>query len=87
MQCPDAVRVIIKPRVLNGRSNASAGSQVHDGVYFFAAKHSSNRVAVAKISVANGYVFCETRNVRVLNLRIVKIIEVIKNDNFMSRGE
>src|SRR5712691_9958028 len=87
MQCPDDVRVVIKPRVLDGGPNASAGSQVHDGVYFFAAKHSSHRVALSKIDVANGYVFCEISNVRVLDLRIVKIIEIVHDDDFMPASE
>ena len=87
MQRSDDVRVVIKPRGLNGGPNASAGSQVHDGVYFFAAKHSSHRVALSKIDVTNGYVFCETSNVRVLDLRIVKIIEIVQDDDFMPDSE
>src|SRR5258705_10690008 len=87
MQCPDDVRVVIKSRRLNGGPNASAGSQVHDGVYFFTAKHGSHRVVLAKIDVANGHVFCETSNVRVLDLRIVKIIEIVQDDDFMPDSE
>ena len=60
---------------------------MHDGVYFFAAKHSSHRVVLSKIDVANGYVFCETSNVRVLDLRIVKIIEIVQDDDFMPDSE
>jgi hypothetical protein len=37
--------------------------------------------------MANGYVFCETSNVRVLDLRIVKIIEIVQDDDFMSHSE
>ena len=87
MQCPDDVRVVIKPRALNGGPNASARSQVHDGVYFSAAKHSSDRIALSKIDVTNGYVFCETSNVRALDLRIVKIIEIVQDDDFMPDSE
>src|SRR5262249_17977859 len=47
----------------------------------------SNRFAVAKVGVTNFYVVGETGNVRVLNLRIVKIIEVIQDDDFMPRSE
>ena len=83
MQRSDDVRVVLKPRRLNGGPNASARSKMHDGVYFFAAKHSSHRVAVSKIDVANGYVFCKISNVRVLDLRIVKIIEIVHDDDFM----
>jgi len=51
------------------------------------AKHSSDRVAVSKIDVTHGYVFCETSNVRALDLRIVKIIEIVQDDDFMPRSE
>src|SRR5258705_13809635 len=87
MQCPDDVRVVIKSRVLNGGPDASAGSQVNDGVYFFAAKHSSHRVVFSKIDVANGYVFCETSNVRLLNLGVIEIIEIVDNDDVMIGSE
>jgi hypothetical protein len=72
---------------LNGGPNASAGSQMHDGVYFLAGKHSSDRIVLSKIDVTNGYVFCETSNVRALDLRIVKIIEIVQDDDFMLHGE
>jgi hypothetical protein len=72
---------------LNGGPNPSARGQVDDRVYFFAAKHSSDRIALSKIDVTNGYVFCETSNVRVLDLRIVKIIEIVQDDDFMPRSE
>jgi hypothetical protein len=87
MQRSDDVRVVIKLRGLNGGPNASARSQVHDGVYFFAAKHSLDRIALSKIDVANGYVFCETSNVRALDLRIVKIIEIVQDDDFVPDSE
>src|SRR5262245_10131542 len=87
MQRSDDICVVIKPRVLNGGPNASAGSQMNDGVYFFAAKHSSHRIVVSKIDVANGYVFCETSNVRLLDLRIVKIVEIVEDDDFMIGSE
>jgi hypothetical protein len=72
---------------LNGRPDASAGSEMHDRVHFFAAKHSSHRVALSKIDVTNVYVFCKTSNIRVLDLRIVKIIEIVQDDDFMTHGE
>jgi hypothetical protein len=37
--------------------------------------------------VANGYVFCETSDVRLFNLRIVEIIEIINDDHFVPDGE
>jgi hypothetical protein len=87
MQCSKDVGVIVKPRGLNGGPNASARSEVDNRFYFFAAKHSSHRVVLAKIDVANGYVFSETSDVRSLDLRIVEIVEIVKNDHFMPDGE
>ena len=83
MQCSENVSVVVKPRGLNGGANASARSQMHDGVHFFAAKHSPHRVVLSKIDPANSYVFCETSNVRVLDLRIVEVIEIVEDDDFM----
>ena len=83
MQCADDIRVVIKPRVLNGGPNTCTCSQVCDRVQFFAAKQISQGFAVAKIDVTNGHFAGETGNVRMLNLRIVKIVEVIEDDNVM----
>ena len=87
MQRADHIRVVIKSRRLNGGPNASARSQMDDRVDFFAAKHGSHRFVLSKIDVTNGYIFCEPGNVRVLNLRIVKIIEVVQDDDFVPGGE
>ncbi len=69
---------------MEGRTPARAARCT---VYFFAAKQSSHRIVFSKIDVANGYVFCETSNVRVLDLRIVKIIEIVHDDDFMPASE
>jgi hypothetical protein len=37
--------------------------------------------------MANGYVCCETSDVRVLDLRVVEIIEIIQDDDFMPHIE
>ena len=87
MQRADDVRVVIEPGLLYRRSDPCARSQVCDRVYFFAMKHSSHRVALAKIDVTNAYVFCETSNVRMLNPGIVKIIEIVKDNDFMPDRE
>src|SRR6185369_4127132 len=87
MQCSQNVGVVVKPRGLNGGPNAGAGSQMNDHIDFFATKHSSHRVVLSKIDVANGYVFCETSNVHLLDLRIVKIIEIVEDDDVMIGSE
>src|SRR5437773_10520910 len=83
MQRADDIRVVIKPGMLNRRPNTCSRSDVRDRVHFFAAKHTSHGFAVAKIGAANSYVGGETGNIRMLDTRIVKIVEVIQDDDFM----
>ena len=83
MQCPSDICVVIKSRLLNGRSDTCARSQMRDRVNFLPMKQITHRRAVAKIDVADGYVFCKTGNVRALDLWIVKIIEIVEDDDFM----
>src|SRR5579885_929198 len=63
------------------------GRQVRDGVEFFAMKYSSHRCALAKIDLVNPYVFDEPAKVGALDLRVVKIVEVVENRHFVSRTE
>src|SRR2546427_8030180 len=86
MQRADDVRVVIEPGLLYRRSDPCARSRVCNRVYFFAVKHSSHRVALAKIDVTNAYVFCEPRNVRMFNPRIVKIIKTAQDNDCMPEG-
>src|SRR4029453_13130821 len=76
------IRVVIKLRVLNRWANARASSQMHDRLKFFAMKHVPHRRAVPKIDMVNRQVFSNGSNVRVLDLRIVKIIEVVEDGDF-----
>src|SRR5215471_2184897 len=87
MQRADNIRIVIKPGMLNRRPNTCSSSDVRDRVYFFAAKHTSHRFALSKIDVANGYLFCETGDVCVLDLRIVEIIEIVEDNDFVPGGE
>jgi hypothetical protein len=72
---------------LNRGPNAGARGQMYDRVQFFAAKHTCDRVALSKIDVTNSYVFSQTSDIRVLDLRIVKIIEIVKDDDFVTDSE
>jgi hypothetical protein len=72
---------------LNGRSNTGARSQMSNHINLLAVEHSSYRLAVAKIDVTQSHVLDETGNVGLLYPRIVKIIEIIENDDFMSGDE
>src|SRR5436305_5472372 len=87
MQRANDIRVVIKSGRLNGGPNASARSQMNDRVHFLAAKHGSHGVVVSKIDVTNGYIFRQPGNVRVLDLRIVRIIKVVQDDDFMPSRE
>ena len=87
MQCSKNIGVILKSRGLNGGPNAGAGSQMNNHLDFFATKHSSHRVVLPKIDTANGYVFCETSNVCLFDLRIVEIVEIVKDHDFMANAE
>src|SRR5882724_791649 len=87
MECPSDICIVIEPGVLNRGSNACARSQMCDDVNFLAVKQISHRFAVAKIDMANGYIPGKTGNVLVLDLRIVKIVEIVQDDDFMPDNE
>src|SRR4030095_911834 len=84
MQCATDIRLVINLRVLNRWASARASSQMHDRLKFFAMKHVPHRRAVAKIDMVNRQVFSNGSNVRVLDLRIVKIIEVVEDGDFVA---
>jgi hypothetical protein len=54
---------------------------MRDRVNFLAMKQITHRRVFAKIDVAHGRVFRKTGNVRALDLWIVKIIEVVNDDD------
>src|ERR1051325_7496753 len=87
MQCSENISVVVKPRRLNGRPNASACSQMHNNVYFLATEGISHRIVLSKINVADRYVFGETSDIRVLDLRIVKIVKTAKKAASMPTAE
>jgi hypothetical protein len=60
---------------------------MHNNVYFLATEGISHRVVLSKINVADRYVFGETSDIRVLDLRIVKIVKIVQNDDFMTNAE
>src|SRR5436309_14461213 len=73
--------------MLNRGADASARREVSDRVEFFAAENISHRSIVAKIDMVNDHVFAKAGNVCVLDLRIVKIVEVIEDDDGVSCRE
>src|SRR5206468_11224051 len=75
--------VVVKLRVLDRRANTSTGGEVSDRFKFFAMKQISHRGAVAKIDMMNRHLFGDTSNVCVLDLPIVKIVEVVEDRDFV----
>ena len=84
MQRPADICIVIELRVFNRGANASARSQMRDGIDFLPVKQVSHRRAVAKINVADGYVLGKTGDVSLLDPRIVKIIEIVDDDHVVA---
>src|SRR6266542_2678584 len=87
MQRAVDVRFVIKLRMLNRRTNARACGQMRDGFKLFGMKQIPHRGAVPKVDMVNSHVFCDGGNVCALDLRIVKIVEVIEDGDFVPGGE
>src|SRR5437762_9992938 len=83
MQCPGDICVVIEVGELNRGPNTRARSQMRDRVNFLPMKQTPHRRAVAKVDVPDGYVLRKTGNVRALDLWIIKIVEVVKDDHSM----
>src|SRR6266542_243096 len=87
MQCASDIGVVIKLRILNRGSNAGASGQMHDHLEFLAVKQISHGRAISKIDMVNSHIFGETGDICLLDLRIVKIVEVIEDDDGVSCRE
>lgn len=61
--------------------------QMRDRIELFPVKNISHRRDVAKIDMVNRHIFGNGGDVRALNQRIVKIVEIVQNRDFMSGGE
>ena len=83
MQRAVDIRVVIELRMLNRRANARARGQMRDGFKLFGMKQISHRGAVAEIEMVNRHIFGNGGNVCMLDLRIVKIVEVIEDRDLM----
>src|SRR5262245_33905742 len=83
MQCPADICVVIELRVLNRGANTRARSQMRNRIKFLAMKQTSHRLTVAKLDVADSHVLGKASNIRVLDLWIVRIIEIVEDDDSM----
>src|ERR1700730_10778640 len=87
MQRARHVGVVVKLRLLNRWPNPRTCGQMENRVEFLISENISNFAGVAKIDVVKSNVFRERGNVLSLDLRIVKIVEVVNDDDVMSIGE
>ena len=84
MERPVDVRVGVKLRILNGRPHTRARGQMDYGIEFLSVKQVSHRRIFAKIDVTNGDVFGNSRHVVPFDLRIVKVVKIVEDDDRMS---
>ena len=87
MQGAGYVGVVIKLRLSDRWANAGSRRQVHDGIEFLAMKEIAHGVVVPQIDLKNRRVIFDRSNVGALDLRIIKIVEVIKNRDAVTEFE
>ena len=73
--------------MLNGWPHTGTRGQMRDRIELFRVKNISHRRGVAKIDMVNRHILGNGGDIRALNQRIVKIIEIVQNRDFMSGGE
>ena len=76
---PVDVRVVVKLRLTDRRPHPGSRGEMHDDVEFFAVKKRAHRVAVAQIDLMNLNLVRHRRDIRALDLRIVKVVEIVEN--------
>ena len=79
MQCAANIGIVIKLSVLNGRTHACSRCQVNDHVEFSVSNYRLDCFVIAKIDVMNRNVFCYGLDVLLLDVRIVKIVEIVED--------
>ncbi len=87
MESPGDVGIIIKLRLLNGRPDPGARREMENRVEFFFSKHIRDLFAIPKIDIVQTNVFRDRGNVRALDLRIVKIVEVVEDRDVVTVRE
>ena len=87
MQRAGDVRVVIQLRRTDRWSNAGARGEVSDRIEFFPMKQATHRAAVAQIDLMQRDVIHDSSNVCALDLRIVEVVEVIEDRDFVAQRE
>ena len=84
MQRPEDIRIVVKLRMKNRWAHPGPRRQMRDDVELIRVKQRSDRGVFSKIDMMHGNVLGNGGNVLALDLRIVKIVEVIENGDVMA---
>src|SRR5213078_2018591 len=87
MQGAGYIGVIIELRLSDGWANTSPRRQMRDGIEFLAMKEVAHGVVVPQVDLKNRCVTFDGSYVGALDLRIVKIVEFVKNRHAVTKGE
>jgi hypothetical protein len=81
------VGIVIKLRLPDRRPHPGPRRQMRDGLEFFPVKEQVYRTAVAQIDSMNGHVAGDRFHIGPLDLRVIKIVEIVEDRDFVSGGE
>jgi hypothetical protein len=87
MQRAADIRVVIELRLLDRRPHPRARRQMRHGLEFFPVKKQVHRAAVAQVDLMNFYVARHGFDIGALDLRVVKVVEIVEDRDFVSGGE
>src|SRR4051812_2664975 len=87
MQRARDVRVVIEFRLKNRRPHSRARGKMNYGINFLAIEQTVDRSAVAQIDLVDRYILRESSHIGSLDLRIVKVVEIVENRDFMPGRE
>jgi len=87
MQGAGYISIVIKLGLSDGWANTSPRRQMRDGIELFAVKKIAHGIVVPQIDLKYRRVILDRGYVGALELRIVKIVEVIKNRDVVAEIE
>ena len=79
MQGPADIGIVIKLRLANRRPHARTRGEVRDHVEFFSMKNPVYRSAIAQVHTMNHDIARHGLDIRVLDLRVVKLVEIVED--------
>src|SRR5215211_6684376 len=87
MQCPADIRVVIKLRLKNGRAYPGPRREMRDDIESLAVKQLADSSGVSEVELMDPDVLDDGRQIVSLRLRIIKIVEVIENCDFVTGSQ